>query len=604
MALFEFLITVGNHSDNHHCKEYLQIDNKLEKHRFVKRAFGNITISYLYYNSTDNFSYEDNDYFILLRGKLIPDVKGNLPNIQEVAFSLTNSNNRIVPELRGHFNIIKINKSYNDVGIINDYFGLKPVYYGRVKQEHIISSSLELVRHFEPDIDPAYLIEKLIFEHNLCENTIFKDFFTLQEASFLSLRNSQFTVQSYHNWYSFISSADSERKFSFSGYNQVFCEKINALANRESPNLITLTGGHDGRAVLSGFRKLKFPVETFSFGRPGSENTAIPEMIAKKLNFNHYSVYLRKEYELNYYKNALKTCKISDGELPFTQQTTFYSFGKVRLLSDSVFTGLLAGEVAGPIHLKTDYINPIYFEHVIGNLPFTKERLHQLTNDWFNLSESDYMNTFDKILANIHKKKQQLKEVTNSRNLHLVYLADMITWGFRKFYGYQMHLIRQFTENIPLLYDFDLVDMLINSDYNNTYKNSYKSLFARRNSRRLQIELINRNSDELAEIIIDRGYSPKLAMNRLLVPIKLYKYFLRRHKIKSGKHVPDFMGDKWTALLFDSEYFLSAMKNTLPCLLIKDEFMNGLIQDKVDNKPLTQEQIRIISLILFLTNYK
>lgn len=600
MALFEFLITVGQNSENHHCDNNLYVENHLEKHKFLKRTFGNITISFLYYGFLEDFCYEDNEYLILIRGTVLPDSAGNKPSTKEISSFLINEKGDFITQLRGHFNIIKLDKSTNKITVINDYFGLKPVYYGSVSQEIILSSSLELIRRFNPVIDTANLIEKLIFEHNLINNTIFEKIHSLKEAEYLSVLNKQLTINSYFNWYATIADADSERKFSMSNYNAVFCTKVNAIADRKRTNLITLTGGHDGRAILSGFWKLGLPVETFSFGRPGSENTAIPEMIAKELNFSHFSIYLMDDYENNYYKNALRTCKICDGELSFNQQTILYSFGQLLKTPEYIFTGLLAGEVAGPVHLKRDIVNPLYFDYVLGNVALTKEKLRHLTSAWFDLTEDQFDHAYVKITENINKRKEQLNIVSNSKNSQMFYLADMITWGFRRFYGYQMHLIRQFAENIPVFYDFDLISMLINSNYNGIYKNSYKSLFSRRNSRKLQIALINENSKALSKIILDRGYTPKLAANKILTPVKVLKYILRKKKIESGKQVPDFLSEKWVLKMFDSSDFTTVLRKTFSVLSIKDEIIDRIIQAKTDNITLSNAQIRLISMALFL----
>jgi hypothetical protein len=602
MAIFEFLITKGNSVASFHNKSLLLVDNKSTNFNFANVVSGAISVSYLCRDNKEKFHYEDAEFLILLRGTIVPDENGVLPEFANVARKLINDGVRIIKDLRGHFNILQINKRTNLIRILNDYFGLKPVYYGMVDDNIIISSSLTLMHRFNPSISKPGLVEKLIFQHNLLNNTVFENIFSLDGASVLSQDGNDFSVTKYHDWYSFIAHADSVQKFVFSKYNDIFCNKIEKLAQMGKSNLVTLTGGHDGRAVLSAFLKKQYPVLTFSFGRPGSENTAIPEFAAARIGFTHKSVYLEDDFENNYLDNALLTSRLSDGELLFTQQSTLYSLGKIDKTSELVFTGLLAGEVAGPVHLKTDYINDNYFSYILTDKHLTIDFIKEKVSGLLTLTAEEYRVIYNSILKNIDKRRNNLSLVKGSSNSHLIYMADMITWGFRKFYAYQMHLIRYKFDNIPLFYDFDLINLLINSNYNTTYKNSYKSLFRRRNSRRLQLRIICANSRQLSSIKLDRGYSPKEAICFVCTPLKVAKYLLRKQRIKEGKYVPDFLDKEWPNLLLQSESSISPMIACLPAYFKKDLITSRLLNVKTTRTYLSHDDVLAMSIILFMQN--
>jgi hypothetical protein len=599
MALFEFLLTRGSFADSFHDESVLLVDEQDVNCHFFTTVAGTISVSYLYRNNKNNFHYENDEYLMILRGTFVPDVNGFLPEFADIASKIINEGDQIIRDLRGHFNIIQINKANSEIRIINDYFGLKPVYYGIVNDTLTISSSLALITRFNPGISKTGLIEKLLFEHNLLNNTIFENVYALESATIIIQSQDAFAAYRYHDWFSFIAEANSYQKFSFSKYNDIFCKKINSLANCDKENMVTLTGGHDGRAVLSAFLKHNLPFKTFSFGRQGSENTSIPELVARKLNFSHRSIYLEDEFEKDYLNNALRTARLTDGELLFTQQTTLFSIDKLNQNS-LLFTGLLAGEVAGPVHLKTDYINDTYFTYILTEKLLTIAFIKEKVGDLLTLSDEEYRVVYNSILSNIKKQKKRLSVVKASNNAHLIYLADMITWGFRKFYAYQIHLMRYSHENIPVFYDFNLINLLINSSYNKTYKNSYRSLFRRRNSRRLQLQLINANSKELSSIKLDRGYTPKEALCILCTPFKIAKYLLRKRRIKSGKHIPDFLDKKWPLILLQAESFYLKMIDSLPEYFNKESLISSLRNSKSDSTYLNKRQLLVLTLVLFL----
>lgn len=602
MAIFEFLITTGRPDASIHKKSGLLVDKHCTDVHFSNHVFGEIAVSYLFRKGKHNYFYEDDDFLMLLRGTLVPDMQGFLPDFKVVAGKIIEEGDQIINDLRGHFNIIQINKSSKQIRIINDYFGLKPVYYGSLNSTAIISSSLALIKKFNPAISKYGIVEKLLFEHNLLNNTIFENIFTLDCATILNQADNSFSSEVYHNWYSFIAEADSGKKFSFREYNEVFCNKIKQIADHDNNNLITLTGGHDGRAVLSAFIKQDLPFETFSFGRPGSENTSIPELVAHKLSFSHKSIYLENEFERDYLNNALRTTQLSEGELMFTQQNTLFSVDKLDQTKILLFTGLLAGEVSGPVHLKKDYINNIYFNFILEHNLLTIDHIKEKVGDFLKFSEEEYSDLHISILKNVEDHKKGLSIVKASNNKHMVYLADMITWGFRKFYAYQIHLIRYHFENIPVFYDFDLVNLLINSTYNKAYKNSYKSLFRRRNSRLLQLRLIITNAKTLSTVKLDRGYTPREALCFLCTPLKILKYILRKRKIKAGKYVPDFLDKDWPFLILKPESYYTTLIDSLPEYIKKDAIISSLRNAKSNNIHLTKEQILTLTLMLFLQN--
>jgi hypothetical protein len=527
-----------------------KIKNSNFKQNYLQ--IGNLQLEILTNKPKDEFIYEDDEICLLILGTVYTKLDfENKSRRQLLPADLTKLQEVELQELRGHYHIIIIKKKSEEITVYNDLFGLKPLYYGENSTHVFIGNSLSVIKVFNPELDPSGLLEKVLFEHNLLDNTIYKGIFTLNEASLLRL-NKTFSTKSYFSWYEYFSNARNRTKFNIINYITAFNSIVSSIASTKINNLVTLTGGHDGRAVLSSFLKQGFPVETFSFGRPGSENTKIPEDISRIIRFKHHSVYLLEEFENNYKENAKLTAYLSDGELKYSQQTILYAIQNLSLQTNYAYTGLLAGELVGPVHLLSDYTNPVYHKYIYLAEQFS---LHKEIHPFNALLKNIDLTTIEQnILERIAIRKKKLLSFADSTNSHLTPLCDMITWGFRKFYGYQMHLARYHIENNPIFCDFDLMDMLINSDYNVTYINSYKSLYHRRNSRRLQLEIIFRNSRALSSMPLDRGYSPKEGLKWIFILKKLIKYFLRKRRIKKGHYTPDFLGQNWTDLILGSEF--------------------------------------------------
>jgi hypothetical protein len=97
-------------------------------------------------------------------------------------------------------------------------------------------------------------------------------------------------------------------------------------------------------------------------------------------------------------------------------------------------------------------------------------------------------------------------------------------------------------------------------------------------------------------MILDRGYTPSQAVNPLFFGYKLAKYFNRKVRIKTGKHIPDFLGEEWTRLIVsDSDCVSDAINNS-----------NGLVRNNTQVYNLfynakSRHDIGLVSNILFLS---
>jgi len=591
--MFEYLIyksKAGTNSRISIKRPVIENSNHVKSYRQI----GPFHLEILTMKPDHEFQYEDERVSLFVMGSIYtkPD-NTNKTRKQLFPVDIVNLSESELTGLRGHFHIVRIDKIKGIITVFNDLFGLKPLYYGESGTHIFIGNSLSVLKAFSPEIDKAGLIEKLIFEHNLLDNTIYQDIFTLNEATILNW-NGSFETKPYFSWFEYLRDTQGKCAFSIQKYITAFDSIVYSSASKTEKNLVTLTGGHDGRVVLSSFLKQGLPVETFSFGRPGSENTVIPEKAAEEIGFKHHSVYLLKEFEKNYLNNARLTTWLSDGELVFSQQTTLYALQHLPASFNKVYTGLLAGELAGPVHLIKDYINPVYYTYIYKEEPFSLDRELLKLKDILEIKDTSGIEQV--IKKRIEQRKRLIHSISKSPNKHLFSLGDMITWGFRKFYGYQMHLARYHLENFPVFCDFDLMEMLINSNYNLIYRNSYKSLFRRRHSRKLQLAIITLNSGELSDLSLDRGYTPNEAVNSLYTIHKLLKYFRRKRKIKKGNYTPDFMGEKWTNLIRHSEILHSGNLNGF----FNYDMINQKYNDQ--NCNLIWKDICIISNLLFLDN--
>ncbi|MGK9477951.1 hypothetical protein ACSSV9_14165 [Melioribacter sp. OK-6-Me] len=552
--------------------------------------------SFSYQNERD--TAEDENTFIGIYGSIYHPIhaidKGQIdaPYLLEHLELLKNP----TKNLRGNYAILFYDKVNSKLSVINDPLGLKPVYYGTIGKIPYISSSLYFYKQFNLTINESGLLEKLIFDYNISNSTVFYGISSLDNGAILKLKNNTFEVKKYFSLFDF-ALRDDQRKFSLDELANIFNRVFLSRVWNQNQILISLTGGNDGRAVVSAASKFNIKFDTYSFGQKNGENTLIPEKIAQNLNFRHFSIYLHDQFENNYYQNALDTINLSDGNLIFEQQSTLYCFQHLPVsdYGNKVYTGLLAGEILGPIHLKHDYFNEDYFNIVYQNKNFDLD-FFQKKSDFASLVEDKFIKkNYEKIYQSIKARRKFISTIKSSSKPHLYYYLDLIELGFRRFYGSQMHLIRYQAENIPVFYDLDILDYLLNTNFNFIFRNSFKSILYRWRGRFPQSYITLKNNPQLAALPLDRGYKPE----QLLHPLKRYLIFLayyRRKFITKKKH-PDFDSPRWCKNLlnvnFKDNLKLSPFFNI-------DNFKQYIIELNQNENHYSLEKNKILSNYLFI----
>jgi len=544
--MFEFILAFSRNGKVK-LPDFLYYDNSFHLEKEIK--YGSFYLKYQsFINDKVEDFYEDDTQILVLYGSIFSSVNTDLPSQITASYLAQHANILNEPEeyLRGNYAVIKYNKIYDEVDVIIDPLGLKPIYIFEKDNIIYLSSSLWILARLTNTLNEEGILEILIFGYNITEKTSIQNIHTIENGTKLKLKNGKVNKQKYFNIEQLVTL--NPRNYDLEELRSLFNNIVNKRINEQNNDkeiLVTLTGGNDGRAVLSSVYYWNRKFKTFSFGMRNGENTYIPECIAQKLGFSHYSIYLENSFLEEYFNNALNTIIFSDGNLSFEQQSTFYAFKKIMpLLNNSLLlTGLIAGEILGPIHLKNDYFNEHYFNLILNYSQLDENYLSK--HEIFKFINKEFFNKHKEyLLYTINKRKKQLNESIKQTGIsHLAYYFDLINLGFRKFYGMQMHLIRYYAENLPVFYDFDIIKFILSTNYHFIFKNSFKSLRNRWQSRIPQSYITFKNYPPLGKLKLDRGFSPE----DLLHPIKKYFTFLpylKRKYVTKPLH-PDFDSPNW-----------------------------------------------------------
>lgn len=496
---------------------------------------------------------------------------------------LLNEDPEYYKKIKGSFVICWYLKETGEIIIINDQFAITPFYYCELGEEIYLTNNLNNFKQFSLKINNVAMLESILFSYHLTGETYYKGVFLLKGGEQLSIKNGKITSKQNFNLAKFVFNNNFEI-FDYSRLTKLFNYCVLQRVNKSSSVTTSLTGGFDGRAVVSSLLEQNIPFRAYSFGKFGGENTQVPLSIARKIKLSYSPIYLEKEYEQNYAKFAREAIYFSDGYSIFERANYPYAYNQLARFSNIVLSGLLAGEIIGAVHQKTDYINAEYYDVIYDNIDMDFKEILSKKGMLDYIDNHVIGKSSDEILAHIEGKKKEVKTNKTKEFGYLYYLYDLLKLGFRRFYGTEIHLNRFYADNLTPFFDIDILSMLLNTNHKIIYKNAFKSsVLNRRKNRFVQAKIIQSNFSDLADIPVDRGYPPAY----LFHPIKKYSipffFYNRRRRLENT--TKEFTSDVWCEFLY------------------KDINEKELIETKIFNKRKVLEHMKNYNKYLYNQKY-
>lgn len=496
--------------------------------------------------------HDGDAHLIVVVGKIyerldVGDGRGRELTARDVSAACRNGAD-IYRRAKGDFTLLIFEKASQELRIINDHFALRPFYYGALDGVFYFGNNLNHFKALSLPINQIAVLEKILFTYPLDDSTYFKGVSCLGCGE--EIRTNGNTVHQ-TRWFdpAALVFNDQREPFSVDRFTQIFNRSVLQRADATPRIVASLTGGFDGRAVVSALLKHNRHFFSYSFGKKGGENTEIPARIAHRLGFEHNAIYLDQDFEEHFFDYACEALYFSDGMSFISRANYPYALSHVANRTNTVLTGLIAGEILRPIHLRTDYMNEAYYRLLYGDEPASV--WHWLRECGYDrLVEADFVEqNLPRLRGRIEAKRQELQRYRSADDGFLFYLYDLIGLGFRRYYGTEMHLERQYVHNTSPFYDFDVLNYLLRTDYKFIFKNAFKGhpLF-RWKGQQIYAEIYRRNCAALGQIPVDRGYRPDhltSPLRRLAIP-----FLYHRRKKRLRRSPPEFTEEKWAALFY------------------------------------------------------
>lgn len=421
-----------------------------------------------------------------------------------------------IKRFNGMFAFALYDKNKDNLYLVRDRFGIKPLFYTIHNNEVIFSSEVKSILKYPKFIkEPNWraISSYLSYRYVLGEETFFKNIYSVLPAHYLKIKNNKIKKIEYWDIPLISNKKDKGKAFYIKKIRELLTNSVKLRMISDVPIGAYLSGGLDSSIIVSLMSKLtKESLKTYSiaFKQKGYNELKYAKLVANRYKTDHKEIILDAE---EYLKTMKKLIEYKDSPLAVPNEIPIYLMSKV-LKKD--ITVVLSGEGADEIfsgygrifRSPFDYyrikLTPRWFQKLFFNSLIKKYLDNNFRNkidhflylySYFPLDEkksifNSYMNGLiknDIDLKNIFKEK-----FCKAKNLSYY---DQISYVFEK-----LHLVgllgrvdnstmaTAVEARVPFV-DHELVEFMFSVPHK--YKLKWKNIFS-------LLKGMSKNSDEIS----------------------------------------------------------------------------------------------------------
>ena len=327
----------------------------------------------------------------------------------------------VVSKLKGMFAFCLLNLSKNQLYLVRDRFGIKPLYYTIQNDKLFFGSELKAIfasNMVQKDIDFSSLADFFVYRYIPSPKTIWKNIFKIPPANYVSIDLNNLSFKEIEYWK--LNSKENEFSESeiISKVNSILSNSVLQHTRSDVPIGSFLSGGYDSSALVLFMKKLRLNPTTFSIGFSNWEKSEdkFAKIVADYINVDNESI-IADEKSLGLIEEMAVVYDepIADISIIPTFMVSRLAKSKVK----AVLSGEGADEIFGGYTWQHDFMNLIHPNTFFGKLKQTIQPID--TVDFYALAMS--MGSFD---------SKELKKMLQP-HLHQ-YIPKDIYWFYRKQY--------------------------------------------------------------------------------------------------------------------------------------------------------------------------
>jgi len=479
---------------------------------------------------------EKDNYFILghvninFRKKIL----GSDFSIEEFIKNNTN----MINDLHWGF-ILVINKNNDQIDIINDIYGIYPIYYSIINNYNVFSNDFDFLikRQEKKKFDINGLFDYFLFNYTLNRHTLFQNINQLVAGSRIvsKLYLKDLLIFKNFDLAKFLNQKK-DKKLDKNKVKTVLTDCLIDDLDEDLPIQLPLSGGFDSKVLLSILMSSKKQFLTYTYGSENSVDHYAAELTAKQFNIP-YKLLALNEVDVIEQDRQIKSFIRRSPGLPLILDLISYDIVRREIPESNIIIGAMGGElINGPV-----VISEVIITRSAKTLTCSKDKeelKRELINDLNSLQFLD--NTVFK--KNVEKYTTSLANYQFDKNdLYANNLTKfMLNETYAKFFGVVFKNLFEKDNLIFPFVDTNFLQELLNSEYRYSKHQLFsKSPLNHLFSRRLYAKLIKKIYKPALFTMMDRKYLLADILYFHRMPKTIYKYienhFFKRNKSEKSK---------------------------------------------------------------------
>ncbi len=295
-----------------------------------------------------------------------------------------------VDKLVGQFSISFYDANSNELFLIRDRLGQKPLFYTYNSNEILFGSNLKslVMMNKEYRIDPDSLGEYLDLGVVTSPRTIFKDYYKLQPSEFLVFDLNTYQVKTQKKYWN-IEDKVGSNKFNLNEFHSLFSKSIQSREDADVDIATFLSGGIDSSSIIKNMNDRNVPINSFSviYEDKKYDESKWSKLVADKYSNNHENSLLDLK---DIFSVINKSIEIFDE--PYADPSTVPSYVISKKISkkykvaisgdggDELLGGYIrTNELMMPKRTSLNFLN--YFNAIYPNFLGTGNNFKKYSND-------------------------------------------------------------------------------------------------------------------------------------------------------------------------------------------------------------------------------
>ena len=266
-------------------------------------GFNRLSIIDLSKNGSQPFLNEKKDKVLVYNGEIYNAQKlrdEELNNQNFIGYSDTEVlmrlyqklNDKMLNKIRGMFAFLLLDKKKDEIVIVRDQFGIKPLYYYQNKDLFIFSSEIKPIIKYtnKNEISDKSIIDYFILgKQDYANNTFFKDIMSVEPGTLIKIKKNIMYKEKYWDIYDKKIQNFKSPKYFFNSYKNKMDSIIDEYLISDRKISTFLSGGIDSSIMSTLVQsKINYKLDTFTYGFKNYKGEEIlSNSFSKKINSNN-----------------------------------------------------------------------------------------------------------------------------------------------------------------------------------------------------------------------------------------------------------------------------------------------------------------------------